>query len=127
MSLLLTKGFGPGTGPGGLIMQGLTCVIEWIREKIEGLLHRPEKFIFTIEIRGSVLRPFSKIYMMLGTVIGKWIKEFIVKGNLIEDYQSEDIIVAGDLVRPIAKSYNIKGKRGIMHIINWLLEDEDDD
>lgn len=126
MSLLLTKGFGPSRGF-GIIVQGLNSIISWFKKKVLGFLHRPEKFIFTIEIRGSVLRPFSKIYMMLGIVIGKWIKEFIVRGDLLEDYQSEDIIVAGDLVRPIAKSYSIKGKRGIMHIINWLLEDEDNE
>lgn len=58
-------------------------VAELIRRGFRHIYH-PEKFVFTIPIIGSVVRPFRK-------------------------------------------TYEIRGKRIIKHIIDFLLEDEDED
>lgn len=78
--------WGMGEHWGGYLSWGFGFakkVIKKVKEAFGRFIHRPEKFTFTIEIRGTVVRPFKK-------------------------------------------TFNIVGKRGIMHIINWLLNEDEE-
>jgi len=104
--------FGMGEDSGGFLSWGFDYVKKIVEGLVGGLkwLAGIDRFTWSIKIKGNLLKPIVVEYKIVGTLI---------------DTVIEKIVTIGSLIKPFFKGYEIKGKRGIKEIIEFLIEDED--